>query len=36
LYLTKPFAPQALAGEVRALLDHRGAAKAEAPRNGNV
>jgi two-component system, chemotaxis family, chemotaxis protein CheY len=36
LYLTKPFAPQALAGEVRALLDHQGAAKAEAPRSGDV
>jgi two-component system chemotaxis response regulator CheY len=35
LYLTKPFAPQALAQEVRTLLDQRTAAT-EASRSGDV
>ena len=36
LYLTKPFAPQALAQEVRTLLDQRAAAGTEASRSGDV
>jgi two-component system chemotaxis response regulator CheY len=36
LYLTKPFAPQALAHEVRTLLEQRTAARTEASRSGDV
>src|SRR3954467_14967768 len=36
LYLTKPFAPLALAGEVRALLHQQTAGKAETPGRGDV
>jgi two-component system, chemotaxis family, chemotaxis protein CheY len=36
LYLTKPFAPLALAAEVRALLDQQTTAKVETPGRGDV
>lgn len=36
LYLTKPFLPQALAAEVRTLLDHQPAERGDAARSNGV
>lgn len=36
LYLTKPFVPQALAAEVRTLLEHQPAGRSDAARSNGV